>query len=314
MTSFWTRAGMSWPRLLRRIWDEIVEDEIFGRAAELAYYFLFSLFPLLLFLAALFAQLMGSRADLRAELFEYLEAVIPSDETLTFVRETVQGVIDQRGLPLSFGLVVSLWSAAQGIVAVGRVLDAAYDVTRKRPFWLSQLIAVGLTIGCALLSVTGLVLVFYGSEFADWLAVTLAWGGGLRRLWSWLQWPVVLLFVVLAFELIYNFAPAEVDRRRLHLTSPGAVVAVAVWLGGSLGLKAYLARFPLYNWAYGTLGAITLLLLWFYLTGFALLVGGEINSEIARALVEREETVPPPEPAPRSAGGRRGRRRRRGSK
>lgn len=311
--SLWTRAGLSWQELLRRIGREIVEDDVFGRSAELAYYFLLSAFPLLLCLTSIFGHVMGQRADLRQELFEYLKAVMPTPESLALIQNTLQEVIEQRGLHFSFGLVFSLWAAAQGIVAVGRVLDWAYEVEAERSFLRAQVIAVLLTIGCAVLTLAALALIFYGGAVVDSLAAEPTGGALLTRLWFSLRWPLIVVFLIAAFELIYNFAPSALSRRQLHWTSPGALIGVGLWLGASAGLKVYLARFNLYTWTYGSLGALIILLLWFYLTGFAILVGGEVNSEIVKALAEKQGVAPaaltsPPRP-PRTAKARRGRRR-----
>lgn len=266
----------------------MVDDNIFGSSAELAYYFLLSLFPLLLFLVALFGYVMEESVELRRELFDYLRRVIPTGDTLGLVRNTLQEIIAARGLKASLGLVFSLWAASQGVAGVGRVLDTAYEVKTKRPFWWAQIIAVGLTIVFALLTVTALVLLFYGTQIANLLAQRFRYGEAFTAAWQILQWPVILLFLLIAFEVVYNFAPSDLGRRPLHWTSPGAVAAMVLWIAASFGFRAYLARFNLYTWAYGSLGVVIILMLWFYLTGFAILVGGEINAEILKAIGDRE--------------------------
>lgn len=317
MTSLWTCAGLSWKELLRRIGREIVADEVFSRSAELAYYFLFSLFPLLLFLTSIFGHVMGERADLRQEMFEYLQAVAPSDSSLTLIKDTLQQIIDQRGLHFSLGLLFSLWGSSQGIIAVGRVLDKAYDVERRRGFLGSHLVGICLTLAFAALILIGLVLMFYGTSIVQSLAGRGILGSFLTRTWSLLQWPVVVLFLTAGFELIYNFAPGDNRRRAFQLISPGSLVAVAVWLACSFGLRFYLSRFTLYSWAYGTLEAFILLLLWFYITGLAIVVGGQVNAVIVKAVEEararRTEEEAPAPVTPRATRVR-GRRRRRDSK
>lgn len=302
MTSLWTKAGLSWRCLLRRIFREIIEDDVFGRSAELAYFFLLSAFPLLLCLTSAFGHVMGQRADLRQQLFEYLDAVMPTPEALALVSNTLEEIIEQRGLHFSFGLVISIWAASQGFVAIGRVLNWAYEAEGKRPFWRAQLVALGLIAICTLLVTTALVLMFYGGSAVRDFHSQPAMVSLVHRLWGWAQWPVILLFLVAAFELIYNFAPAGLDRRQLHWTSPGAMVGVGIWIAASEGFRFYLSKFDHYTWAYGSLGALIVLLFWFYLTGFAILIGGEINSEIVKALAEREgrrpRTAPTGRPKP----------------
>ncbi len=291
--NLWTRAGLSWWQLGRRVLRELVADQVPGRAAELAFYFLFGLFPLLLFLTSVFAHVMGERADLRTDLFAYLERVIPGPHAVILVKDTLAGIIDQRGLHFSVGLVFSLVASAQAMVAVGRVLDATYDIEKRRPFLLAQLIGVGLTLAFSALSFAALVLLFWGGTIARLLADRLAFGGTyLVEAWSWLQWPLGLFFVLVAFELIYNFAPSAWNHRLSFWSSPGAAVAMSLWLSASFGLKAYLQRFDVYAWAYGSLGALIALMMWFYLIGFAILVGGVINHEIERALKEGGSKAP----------------------
>lgn len=290
MSSLWRFGGLPPGVFLRRLWREVVDDEIYGRSAELAYYFFFSSIPLLLFLTALFGTVVGMSAALRRELFAYLEAVIPSPDALSLVRDTLAEVIAQRGNKLSVGLLLALWVASQGVAAVGRVLDTAYGIAprQRRPMWREQVIAVALTVACLLLTVAALVLIFYGGEVAGFLAGRPLPGSGLiTTVWSWLRWPLGLLFVLAAFELIYNFSPAPGSHpRRTHWLTPGAVVGVGLWLAASFGLKAYLERFDVASKIYGSLGALMALMLWFYLTGFAILLGGEVNSEILQAMGE----------------------------
>lgn len=287
MTSLWTCAGLSWRDLARRIGREIRDGDLRGRSAELAFYFFFSTFPLLLFLASVMGHVLSGRADLRSELFAYLERVIPSPDALALVSGTLQEIIDRRGVELSLGLAGSLLVAAQGVLAVGKHLDAAYDVEDRRPFWKAQAFAVALTLAFSVLILAALVLIFYGGTLARLLASRLGHGEAFVAVWSFLQWPLGLLFVVTAFELLYNFAPAGIDRRRLHVSSPGAVAGVGLWLAVSFGLQAYFARVGLYAVTYGSLASVIALLTWFYLTAFAILVGGEINATLQRALAEQ---------------------------
>jgi membrane protein len=282
VSSLWSRGGLTRRQLVHRVWREMVDDEIFGRSAELAFYFLFSLFPLLLSLTALLGYAVEASSALRGELFAYLERVIPNQAALEVVRDTLQEIVDRRGNKLSLGLLLSLWVASQGIAAVGRVLDTAYEVRRRRPIWKEQVVAVALTIACLLLIFTALGLIFYGSEVVQFLAER-AFSSLFTSAWALLQWPLGLFFVLLAFDLIYNFSPAHSPGRHFHWFTPGAVTGVGVWLAASFGFQLYVTRFDLYTWAYGSLGAVIVLMAWFYLAGFAILLGAELNSEVLKA-------------------------------
>ncbi|HYH85459.1 MAG TPA: YihY/virulence factor BrkB family protein, partial [Pyrinomonadaceae bacterium] len=162
----------------------------------------------------------------------------------------------------------------------------AYDVKEERPWWKSRLSAIGLTLALAFLIVTALVLVLYGHDLADTVAVKFGLGEAFATVWKVLQWPLVLVFVLLAFALIYYFGP-DVHDQDWKWVSPGALVGVALWLLVSFGFKTYLTFFNSYSATYGSLGAVIILMLWFYFTGAAILIGGEINSEIEHEMAKR---------------------------
>lgn len=279
---WWRLGGLSWRQLGRGIWRQLLDDEVLGRSAELAYYFLFSLFPLLLFLTALLGYLVEESAQLRQQLFAYLATVLPSEEAVTLVQDTLTEVREARsGGKLSFGLVGSVWIASTGMLAVGRSLNAAFDLNERRPWWARRLIAALLTIVFAVLIIGALVLLFYGEAIGRTLAERAGFGGLFLPLWRLLQWTFLLAAVTLSFDLIYNFAPDQ-DRRNWLWLTPGAVAAVALWLIASFTLRVYLEQFA-YSRTYGSLGAVIVLLFWFYLTGAAILIGGEVNSEICKS-------------------------------
>lgn len=285
-SSLWSRGGLSWRELARRVSREMEEDHVFGRAAELAYYFLLSIFPLLLVLTAVLAHLVQESTALRRELFDYLRQVVPSQDALDLVRTTLRQASENRGGKLPVGLVMWLVLGSQAVVAVGRTLDAAYGVRKRRPFWLAQVMAIGLTVVFEALTVLALGLIFQGSNIAGILAERFSFGQAFIRIWGFLQWPLVLVFVFLAFELVYNVAPSGLKQRRLHWLTPGACAGVLVWLSASFLFKLYISRFNLYSLTYGSLGALIVLMFWFYITGLAILLGGEINSELMKVAGE----------------------------
>jgi membrane protein len=258
------------------------EDDVWGRAAQLSYYFLLALFPLLLFLVTLLGYFTDASEELRNSLLSYLGRVMPPS-ALDLVNTTLDEVGNRKGGgKLSFGLLVTLWAASNGMGAISQTLNIAYEVEESRPWWKVRLVSVGLTILLAVLIISALVLVLYGSR----LASLIAWYAGLGDTfvlgWKILQWPIVLGFLLFGFGCLYFFAP-NLRHQRWEWVTPGAAVAVALWLLASLGFRAYLYFFNSYSATYGSLGALIILMLWFYLTGMAVLVGGEINSELERA-------------------------------
>ena len=276
MSSAWRQ---SWPKVAQRVWAGIGKDKIFSHAAELAYYFLLALFPLLLFLTSVIGVVIGSGTGLRHSLFNYLSKVLPGSAS-QLVSDTMFEVSSASGGgKISFGIFAALWAASNGMGAISQSLNAAYHVEESRPWWKQRLIAVGLTIGLAVLIISALALVLYGGKIADGFAASYGFGVVFVILWKILQWPVVLIFLLLSFALIYYWAPDLKDQDWKWVT-PGSTAAVALWLLVSLAFRLYLHFFDSYSRTYGSLGAVIVLMLWFYLTGAAILIGGEINSDI----------------------------------
>jgi membrane protein len=283
--SMWKLGGLTWKELGTRVWAEINKDDVFGRAAQLAYYFLLALFPLLLFLTSVIGIFLGSGTGLRHSLFNYLGQVLPASSAelvSTTMRDVSEG---SGGGKISFGIIAALWAASNGMGAISESLNAAYDVKETRSWWKTRLTAVLLTIALALLIITALVLVLYGGKIAESVAAHFGLGEVFTIAWKILQWPIVLAFVLLAFSLLYYFAP-DVKNQRWTYVTPGTVIGVALWLLVSLGFRLYLSYFDSYSKTYGALGAVIVLMLWLYLTGAAILVGGEVNAEIESAIAK----------------------------
>jgi membrane protein len=279
-------GGLSWGELGKRVYAETTDDDVLGRAAQLSYYFLLALFPALLFLTSTLGYMAGEDSQLRQSLFQYLSAVLPGDAS-KLVAQTVTDVTQSSGGgKLSFGILATLWAASNGMGAISESLNAAYDLKESRPWWKVRLTAVGLTLALTLLIVSALVLVLYGHDLADAVAGKFGLGAAFATAWKVIQWPLVLVFVLLAFALIYYFGPNAHQQNWTWIT-PGAVVGVLLWLLVSFAFKAYLSYFNSYSATYGSLGAVIILMLWFYFTGAAILIGGEINSEIENELAKQ---------------------------
>jgi membrane protein len=176
----------------------------------------------------------------------------------------------------------ALWAASNGMGAITEALNIAYNVKESRPWWKQRLTAVGLTIGLSVIIISALVLVLYGGQLADYVAGHYGFGQYFTLTWKILQWLIVLAFMLLAFALIYYVAP-DLHEQKWAWVTPGSVVGVGLWLLVSVGFKLYLHFFDSYSKTYGTLGAVIVLMLWLYLTGAAILIGGEVNSEIENA-------------------------------
>lgn len=286
MASAWDLHGQTWPTVAKRVWADIGKDNIFGHAAELAYYFLLALFPLLLFLTSVIGIVIGSGTGLRHSLFNYLGKVLPGSAS-QLVSDTMFEVSSASGGgKISFGILAALWAASNGMGAISQSLNAAYHVKESRPWWRQRLTAVALTMALAVLIISALALVLYGGKIADGLAGSYGFGVVFVVLWKILQWPVVLVFLLLGFALIYYWAPDLRDQDWRWVT-PGSVAAVLLWLFVSFGFRTYLHFFDSYSKTYGSLGAVIVLMLWFYLTGASILIGGEINSDLEAAAARK---------------------------
>jgi membrane protein len=278
----WKFGGLTWRELGRRTAARLYRDDVLGRAAQLSYFFIFALFPLLFFLASLLGYFAQAGTRMRADLLRYLAAVVPRKASV-LIRDTLEEITaGSSGGKVSFGLLVALLTASFGMGAVISTLNAAYGVRESRPWWKSQVLAVALTAALALLIVSALALVLYGGNIGEWLAAKYSLGDASTLAWGVLQWPLVLAFVLFAFALVYYLAPNVRDMRWQWIT-PGSVLGLGLWLLASFILRAYLSVFDTYSTTYGSLGAVMVLLLWLYLTGVAILVGGEMNAVIEDA-------------------------------
>ncbi|HKE55901.1 MAG TPA: YihY/virulence factor BrkB family protein [Pyrinomonadaceae bacterium] len=262
---------------LRQLINRIIDHDIFGRAAQLSYYFLLALFPLLLFLISLLGYFVQSGTGFRAKLIIYLAALMPSS-AVTLVSTTLDEISKAAGGgKLSLGLLAALWAASNGMGAISSTLNTAYDLKETRPWWKVRLVSVALTMSLAVLIISALAIVLYGGRIGDAITGSYGLGDQFRWFWGLMQWPIALLFVLATFNLIYNFAPNVRHSQRRWIT-PGALVGVGLWLLVSFGFRIYLHFFDSYSVTYGSLGALIVLMLWFYFTGVAILIGGEINS------------------------------------
>jgi len=263
---------------LKRLAKRIKGDRIFGRAAQLSYYFLLALFPLLLFLINILGYVAQEGTRFRDKLLVYLAALMPGS-AFALVRATVDEISVSRGTgKLSFGLLAALWAASAGMGAISDTLNTAYSVKETRRWWRVRFISVCLTIALAILILAALAIVLYGGTIGEALANRYGFGTLFTTVWTIVQWPIALIFVLTTFNLIYNFAPNIPSQARSWIT-PGAFVGVALWLLVSFAFRVYLGYFDSYSVTYGSLGAVIVLMLWFYLSGVAILIGGEVNCE-----------------------------------
>jgi membrane protein len=275
----WDLGGLGVKELARRVIQEMRHDDCFGRAAQLAYYFLFALFPFFLVLTTLIGYLPVP--NLMDRILEMLGQMLPG-EALQLVQDNVRDLVtNRRGGLLSFGLLAALWTSSSAITAIIDSLNRAYDVEEGRPYWKVRLIAVLLTIGLSVFMIGSIILLTFGPQIGGWIADQVGLGRIFQIAWNLLRWPVIVGLLMLGMALVYYVAP-DVEQEWRWIT-PGSIVAVIGWLLVSLGFSYYVNNFGSYNATYGSIGAVIVLLTWMYVSGFFILIGGEVNAEIEHA-------------------------------
>jgi membrane protein len=274
------RVPLTWPQILKQTFNEaFFKDNVLAMAAQLAYYFFFALFPALLVVIAIASYFPVER--LIDEMFVVLGGVIPP-EAMSIITEQIQKISNgEQGGLLTIGMLTALWSSSAAMTAISDTVNRAYGVEERRPWWKVRLIAIGLTVGLSVFILISFALVLVGPTLAEQLANRLYLGPVFEWTWKIVQWPVVFALVATAVGLVYYFAP-DVEQEWFWLT-PGSVMATVVWLALSLGFKFYVAKVGAYTETYGAIGAVMVLMLWFYLSGLVLLIGAEMNAEIEHA-------------------------------
>jgi membrane protein len=247
-------------------------------AAALSYYYVISIFPALVLLSAIVAYLPV--ADPFNRVLSLAAGFIPPD-TLDLLRQTLANIVTpNRGTLLSFGLLGTLWTASGGFAAAIEALNITYEVDEARPFYVTRPLAIGLTLLVGILLLVALGVMIVGPQFGTWLFVRMNLSWLLARSWPYIHWTVSIGFTVLAVEFLYFIAPNV--RQRFWSTLPGAVFSVACWVGLSYGLGIYFRSFAHFNRTYGTMGVVVATMVWLYWTSFAMLLGAELNCQIAK--------------------------------
>jgi membrane protein len=271
-----------------RTWKSILADRLFGRAAELGFYFLFALFPTLFCASSILGLAARSADQFYDRLLNYLALVIPTSALGTVLQTFNETTAAATPGKLTFGLIAAIWSASVGISAIQDALNAVYKVQDTRSYLTARIYAIALTIILTVV-VTLILIAMLGGDlvaavanrctYNDFLTTAAAFSARL------VGWTISAAFLALSFAVIYYWAP-DVKARCWHWFTPGGTIGILGWLIASISLRIYLHFFNSYSVTYGSLGAVIILLTWFYLTGLMLLLGAEINSEIEAAAAE----------------------------
>jgi membrane protein len=284
---------------LVRTYADVEINHTLQMAAALSYYFVMALFPALIFLSAIVAFLPV--AGLFDQALDLMGRFIPP-EGMDLVRKVLSdAVTPNRGAFLSLGFLGTLWTASGGFAAAIEALNIAYDAEETRPFWKTRFLSMALALVIGLMLLIALFVMILGPHFGQWLANHTHMSQVWLWIWPYIHWMISVGFTILAVEALYFLGPNV--KQRFGATLPGAILSIAFWIGFSYLLGIYFRTFANFNKTYGTLGAGVALMVWLYWTGFAMLVGAELNAELAKRTKEgaieqkTDEQDGPPAPA-----------------
>jgi membrane protein len=281
--SGWDPGGLSLARFLRRLFDKFNEDELATRSAALSFYFLFSLLPIIFALMAILGM-FAQNHDVRISLLNQFGQLAPGSALALVERTFTELSIYSNRWKLVFGVLLAVWSGSGGMRAIMAALNRCHRATEARPYWMRIVISIALTSLISALTLIALAIVLGGGDLAAFVGSSVGLSRAAVRLWQLVEWPVALIFVLFSLALVYYFGPDI--KQRWRWVTPGSVVGVAAWVGASLLFRAYLQFFNTYRRSYGSLGAVMVLLLWLYMTGLSILLGGEINATIGQVRAE----------------------------
>lgn len=280
--TLWTKGNLTFFQLLKNVLRAIRDDDLVGAASGLAFNFLLAFFPALFFLLSLFGLFASRSAQLQTGFLFYFAPILPPEAfrlLQTMVRELSS---HPGGGRVTISIVFALWFSSGAISSMISTLNATYRAPDSRSWLKIRAIALGLTLVLVVFLLFALFTVLAGTQVMDWLGATLRLETATVFIWKAFQWPLAVAFLMCSFSLIYYFA-ADITHKRWHWITPGSLVGVLLWLAASGGFRLYLHYYDTYTTTYGSLGALMILVVWFYVTGFAFLVGREIDAEIGRA-------------------------------
>ncbi|HEU4780608.1 MAG TPA: YihY/virulence factor BrkB family protein [Steroidobacteraceae bacterium] len=264
--------------LIKRTAKEVLDDDCMGIAAQLAYYFALALFPALLFIVALASYLPYNVIhDVVAAL-----APIAPPEVLTIIRKQLESIVagEQTSL-LTIGVLGALWSSSGAMTSIVSALNRAYDIPETRPWWKVRLVAVGLTIALVMFVLLSFTLIVAGPNAGRYLTEWLGLPNLFDTIWRAVRWPLVFALATTGIAIVFYHAP-NADQDWIWIT-PGSILATVLWIVFSMGFRLYATRVGDFAATYGALAGAAILLLWLYCSALALLIGGELNSEIEHA-------------------------------
>lgn len=264
--------------MIRAVYREAAQANLSNRAAQLAFWFLMGFFPMLLCVTSM-VSLLSSAPDSQGALMNYVGEVLPSGASHLVRQVLAQTASSGRA---SFSLLFALWSSSAATAGLIDTLNEIYRLRESRPWWKYHLTSIALAIALGVLLTAALVIVVYGPLIFHMIAP----GSASLYVWKIAQWPAAAFLLILALLGLYRFAP-DIQKQKWKWLLPGGIVAAVIWMAASVLFKLYVRHFSHFGLLYGSLGTLIILMLWFYLSGVAILVGGEINALLEDAAAKR---------------------------
>jgi membrane protein len=286
----WSKGGLSWKRLAKDLWNNSNENDLTGRAAQLSFYFLVAILPLLIFLSTLVGYFLSSQTSTYFKLLQYLSGIMPHRAFGLFKETFDQVTHGASNGKLSAGLAISLWTASSGIAALIEGLNIAFDVPNPRSWWRRRLVAIALTLVIGILISAALVFLLVGHTAGAFVIARVPVLSTLSGLSAVFQWLVGIVLLIVSLMLLYRYGPNLQEKKRWEGVLPGCCLALLGWFLASLGFRYYLVHFGSLDRTYGSLAGVIALLFWLYLSAAAILLGGELNSIIWHATTQKKKS------------------------
>lgn len=266
----------TWLNFGKQLITELNKHRITGLAAEQAYYYLLSVFPMLILLLSILPYLSINSQVVSDFSYNFLPI-----ETAQLIKETFISLINERNRELlTFSIIGTIWSASNGINAFIHSMNIAFDVQETRNFFINRLLSIIMTFGLIIAFIIALILPVFGNILLDLLNQLVLIPDEVQRFIHVLRWGVAVIIISIILAYLYKVAPnIQLSFKEVFI---GAVTATILWLLVSLGFSFYVNNFGNYSATYGSLGGVIVLMLWLYLTGMSLIIGGEINAILYR--------------------------------
>lgn len=282
---YFNLGTITYRELGKRVAVKVSEDSCTMYAAAMAYYLLFALFPFFLFLTTLIGYL--PIPDLLDNILTNMERLLPKEANV-LLQDNIRSLFkNKQGGLLSIGFLLALWSSSSTVTSAMDVMNRLYKVKEGRALWKVRLIALFLVLALSVLFISSIILLMFGPKIGELIARVSMLGPTFSAIWNVAIWPVIFFFLIFALALTYYFTPDV--QQEWKWISPGAVIAIPVWLVASFAFSYYVNNFGSYNKTYGSIGAVIILLLWLFISGLIIIVGAEINAVVEHSSKEGKE-------------------------